>query len=90
MCVEHIECDEFDIQGDTKKWELLKNSTKIEEIQTCKTFLWRQHPVDRSIDPWLLNGEVCSSRSLFHSAANCTWLPLRISKDGKKHNELEC
>ena len=29
----------------------------------------------------LLNGElVCSPRSLFRSAANCTWLPLRISK----------
>jgi hypothetical protein len=28
-----------------------------------------------------LNGEVvCSSRSLFRSAANCTWLPLHISK----------
>jgi hypothetical protein len=47
----------------------------------CKTFLWRKHAVDRSIDPWLLNGKVvCSSRSLFRSAANCTWLPLRISK----------
>jgi hypothetical protein len=28
------------VQGDTKKWELLKNPTKIEEILTCKTFLW--------------------------------------------------
>jgi hypothetical protein len=29
------------IQGDTKKkGELLKNPTKIEEIQTCKTLLW--------------------------------------------------
>ena len=47
----------------------------------CKTFLWRKHAVDRSTDPWLLNGEVvCSSRSLFRSAANCTWLPLRISE----------
>ena len=46
-----------------------------------KTFLWRKHAVDRSTVPWLLNGEVvCSSRSLFRSAANCTWLPLRISK----------
>ena len=46
-----------------------------------KTFLWRKHAVARSTDPWLLNGEVvCSSRSLFRSAANCTWLPLRISK----------
>jgi hypothetical protein len=38
-------------EGDTKKRELLKNPTKIEEIQTCKTFLWRQHAVDRSTDP---------------------------------------
>jgi len=46
-----------------------------------KTFLWRKHAVDRSTYPWLLNGEVvCSSRSLFRSAANCTWLPLSISK----------
>ena len=46
-----------------------------------KTFLWRKHAVDRSTHPWLLNGEVvCSSRFLFRSAANCTWLPLRISK----------
>jgi hypothetical protein len=29
------------VQGDTKKRELLKTPTKIEEIQTCKTFLWR-------------------------------------------------
>jgi hypothetical protein len=42
---------------------------------------WWQHAVDRSTDPWLLNGEVvCTSRSLFRSAANFTWLPLRISK----------
>jgi hypothetical protein len=34
-----------------KKRELLINPTKIEEIQTCKTFLWRQHAVDRSTDP---------------------------------------
>jgi hypothetical protein len=47
----------------------------------CKTFLWWKHAVDRSTDPWLLNGKVVfSSRSLFHSAANCTWLPLGISK----------
>ena len=46
-----------------------------------KTFLWRKHAVDHSTDPWLLNGEVVySSRSLFCSAAKCTWLPLRISK----------
>jgi hypothetical protein len=51
------------------------------EIQTCKTFLWWQHAVDRSTDPWLLHGEVvCSSRSLLRSAVNCTLLPLRISK----------
>jgi hypothetical protein len=68
------------IQGDTKKREHLINPTKIEEIQTCKTFLWRQHAVDRSTDPCLLNGEVCILRSLFRSAANCTWLLLRISK----------
>jgi hypothetical protein len=69
------------VQGDTKKRELLKTPTKIEKIQTYKTFLWRQHAVDRSTDPWLLNGEVvCGSRSLFRSAANCTWLPQRISK----------
>ena len=49
--------------------------------QKCKTFLWLKHAVDLSTDPWLLNGEVvCSSRSLFRSAANCTWLPLRISE----------
>ena len=47
----------------------------------CKPFLWRNHAVDRSTVPWLLDGKVvCSLRSLFHSAANCTWLPLRISK----------
>ena len=63
------------IQGDTKKRELLNYHC------FCKTFLWRKHAVDHSTDPWLLNGEVvCSSRSLFRSAANCTWLPLRISK----------
>jgi len=46
-----------------------------------KTFLWWKHAFDRSTDLWLLNGEVvCSSRSLFRNAANCTWLPLRISK----------
>jgi len=43
-----------------------------------KTFLWRKHAVDRSTDPWLLKWRGCSSRSLFRSAANCTWLPLRI------------
>ena len=63
------------VQGDTKKRELLNYHC------FCKTFLWRKHAVDRSADPWLLNGEVvCSSRSLFRSAANCTGLPLRISK----------
>jgi hypothetical protein len=64
-----------------KNGNFFKTPTKIEEIQTCKTFLRRQHAVDHSTYPWLLNGEVvCSSRSLFRSAANCTWLPLRISK----------
>jgi hypothetical protein len=62
------------LQGDTK-------NGNFDDIQTYKTYLWRQHAVDRSTDPWLLNGEVvCSSRYLFHSAANCTWLPRRISK----------
>jgi hypothetical protein len=62
------------VQSDSKKG----NSWKI---QICKSFLWPQHAVDRSTDPWLLNGEVvCNSRSLFCSAANCTLLPVRISK----------
>jgi len=48
---------------------------------SCKTFLWRRHAVDRSTVPWLLDSKViCSSRYLFRSAANCTWLPLGISK----------
>jgi hypothetical protein len=64
-----------------KKGEILKNPTKIEEMQqnyfvdknwTIITCLLRNS---------LLNSEVvCSSRSLFRSTANCTWLPLRISK----------
>jgi hypothetical protein len=35
----------------TKKRELLKTPTKIEDIQTCKIFLWREYAVDRSTDP---------------------------------------
>jgi hypothetical protein len=62
-------------------YRMTQKNGNSEEIQTCKTFLWRQHAVHRSTDPWLPNGEVvCSSRFLFRSAANCTWLPLRISK----------
>ena len=58
-----------------------KTGTFEKSQQNYKTFLWRKHAVDHSADPWLLNGEVvCSSRSLFRSAANCTWLPLCISK----------
>jgi hypothetical protein len=63
-----------EIQDDPKNGNFRK-------IQTCKIFLWRQHAVDRSTDSWLPNGEVvCNSRFLFRSAANCTLLPLRISK----------
>jgi hypothetical protein len=52
-----------------------------QKFKKSNKILWRQHAVDRSTDPWLLNGVVvCSSWSLFRSAANCTWLPLRISK----------
>ena len=38
--------------------------------------------IDRNwtITTCLLREVVCSSRSLFRSAANCTWLPLRISE----------
>jgi hypothetical protein len=28
-----------------------KKRGNIEEIETCKTFLWRKHSVDRSTDP---------------------------------------
>jgi len=71
-----------EVQGDTKKRELSKNPTKIEEIQQKKN-------IDRNwtiiTDYYLIhdyqNGEVvCSPRSLFRSAANCTWQPLCISK----------
>jgi hypothetical protein len=55
----------------------LKKSNK----KILLTFLWLKYAVDLSNDPWLLNGEVvCSSRFLFLIAANCTWLPLSISK----------
>jgi hypothetical protein len=72
----------FNNTGWHKKRELLKNPTKIVEIQQ-KNFIDRNWTITtcRSTDPWLLNGEVvCRSRSLFRSAANCTWLSLSISK----------
>ena len=63
------------------RYRVTQKNGNFWKTQNCKTFLWRKHAVDRSTDPWLLNGEVvCSSRSLFRGAANCTWLPLRISK----------
>jgi hypothetical protein len=64
-----------------KKGRFWKTQQKLNKFKPVKHFLWRQHAVDRSTDPWLLNVEVvCSSRSLFRIAANCTWLPPRISK----------
>jgi hypothetical protein len=67
------------IQGYTKNGNFWKTQQKFKRSKHVKLFLWWQHAVDRSTDPRLLNGEVvCSSRSLFCSAA--TWLPLRISK----------
>jgi len=41
--------NEFDVQGDTKKRELLKTLPNYHCF--CKTFLWRKHAVERSTDP---------------------------------------
>jgi len=36
VMLEFVVCSTALVQGDTKKWELLKNPTKIEEIQQKK------------------------------------------------------
>jgi hypothetical protein len=72
-----------EIQGDTKKLELLKTPAKIVEIQQ-QNFIDRNWTITtcllRDSNPNYQSMIVCSSRSLFRSAANCTWLPLCISK----------
>jgi hypothetical protein len=63
------------------KYKVTQKTGTFKKPNKNWTNVCRQHSVDRSTDPWLLNAEVvCSSRFLFRSAANCTWLPVRISK----------
>jgi hypothetical protein len=66
----------------TQKKELLKNPTKIVEIE--KTIIDRNRTITtcllRDSNPNYQSLKITSSRSLFRGAANCTWLPLRISK----------
>jgi hypothetical protein len=70
------------VQGDTKKRELLKNPTKI--VETPKKIIDRNWTITtcllRDSNPNYQSLKITSSRSLFRSAANCTCLPLRISK----------